>query len=398
MNHWNPKSSLELAIDQISIVFPRPRSIEPVTRADFAVLGKSLAQSIPTDLQRFYFECYWDGMIPVPPSTDDDDYAAPVLSIYPPSELRRWGDRNELTDRKYWPELWKPCAFIAFAENCFGDDFLYCLSDGPLGVGTILMTDHEADEQIHVVGECLADWLSRLAAYRGVDYVVVPGDVTSLPSAERAAFEQDHRRLNPDSSFFRAKKPKTPVGGGSGSGTEPPKPMTPNQIARAQFKALDRDTQYVVAFYSMLLVFFGSKPCDLKRKLAPLISEMVNCYLKNRPLPRSNFESWDRMTETRVFVHIVASDADRSLVQMLTGAKYLAESMCEPDKTVGSTVLSLGAIAQREGVESYVILQRHIEIVVDEIKAVGDDEIGKSTRTALRRLIKRIDPRLRAKD
>jgi len=97
-------------------------------------------------------------------------------------------------------------------------------------------------------------------------------------------------------------------------------------------------------------------------------------------------------------VHIVASDADRSLVQMLTGAKYLAESMCEPDKTVGSTVLSLGAIAQREGVESYVILQRHIEIVVDEIKAVGDDEIGKSTRTALRRLIKRIDPRLRAKD
>jgi len=390
MNHWNPKSSLDLAIDQVSIAFPRPRSIDSVTRADFAVLGKDLAQSIPADLQRFYHECYWDGMIPVPPSTDDDDYDAPVLSIHSPSELRRWGAGDELTDRRFWPEAWKPCEFIAFAENCFGDDFLYCISDGPLGVGAILLTDHEADEQIHIVGECLADWLSRLAAYCGVDYVVVPGDVTTLPSAEREAFEKDHRRLNPTSSFFRAKEPKAPIGDGSGSGTEPPKPMTPNQEARAQFKALDRDTRYAVAFYSMLLVFFGSQPCDLRRKLAPLISEMVNCYLKNQPLPRSNFESWERMTETSVFVHIVASDADRSLVQMMTGAKWLAESMCELDKVVGSPVTFLGSIAQREGVESYEVLQRHIEIVVNEIKAVGDDDLGKSARIALRRLIKRI--------
>lgn len=99
----------------------------------------------------------------------------------------------------------------------------------------------------------------------------------------------------------------------------------------------------------------------------------------------------------RVFVHVVASDADRSLVQMMTGAKFLAESMCEPDKTVWNPVTFLVEVAERDGVESYEVLQRHIEIVVDEIKAVGDEDLGRSARTALRRLIKRIDPRLKAK-
>ncbi|MHC5114447.1 MAG: hypothetical protein ACYTGP_08480, partial [Planctomycetota bacterium] len=176
MNHWNPSSRLEVAIAALG------------GRPDDAPADADAPWSLPDDLAAVY-RCVDRAML-------EGFGEAGLVELAAPGEVIPWtGDG--LVRREDLEEAWRDAEFLRIGWTCFGDELLYCLSDAPVGRGAIAVTDHEDDVALKVLGECLADWLARLAAFDGVELAVAPGDVEEYPPDVALAFARDHRRLNP---------------------------------------------------------------------------------------------------------------------------------------------------------------------------------------------------------
>lgn len=74
------------------------------------------------------------------------------------------------------------------------------------------MLDHEGGgpendphqpQGIIVLGDTLADWLSRWMAFEFVEYAYVSGDLDELPVDAQRAFLMDHVRINPRLKWAR---------------------------------------------------------------------------------------------------------------------------------------------------------------------------------------------------
>jgi hypothetical protein len=119
----------------------------------------------------------------------------------------RWLDGAEGDEKYTWtlaeslPVGWQDAHVLVIGYTPFGDCLYW--TDGLPGrpSGSILLSDHESDDNPVVLGDSFAQWLARYAAYDLTEYAIVAGGIEDLDQGAALAFLEDHLRLNPECSW-----------------------------------------------------------------------------------------------------------------------------------------------------------------------------------------------------
>lgn len=196
---------------------------------------KSLGGRVPSDLYLFlgwFDQALWSHFINRHQSWTSDlgnvimptgepivaghpaDGPADLIRIFPPSSLQVTKLEDASADHVFIgyfldcfdvhkrPEAWRNTRVIVFGNTRFGEPLAYC-TDPPEGrPGSIITFTREADRIW--LADSLAEWLARLAAFDGIEYVFRPGDIGNLDPQLTAAFLSEFREHNPRSSLFTA--------------------------------------------------------------------------------------------------------------------------------------------------------------------------------------------------
>jgi hypothetical protein len=193
MNRWNPDSDLKLALAALKAIAP----FEPLTgfAKRLASAEKAIGFALPADLRSFYETFPPHGFLGT----------AEIVRIYPVDEVHIWRCEFGGAPESQIPD-WAKAQYLVFGATIYGDELLYNVSDSAwVCRGAILVTDHEGEFPIWVLGENLADWLARFAAFSGLELAVVPGGADDIASVDAFAFAEDHLRLNPNSEWAARK-------------------------------------------------------------------------------------------------------------------------------------------------------------------------------------------------
>lgn len=193
MNRWNPRSELKAAIAALELIKPFEPAFE--LAKELACAEKELGFILPDDLRTLYLTTPICGFLG----------SEEAIRIYSVDSVHVWQDELFSGFELSYP-AWANAKFLAFGATAFGDELLYCVADAnAVRRGAIVSTDHEGDFPFVVLGENLADWLARLAAFSGLELAVVPGAAEEIASEQVLAFAVDHLRLNPGSEWAARK-------------------------------------------------------------------------------------------------------------------------------------------------------------------------------------------------
>jgi hypothetical protein len=102
-----------------------------------------------------------------------------------------------------WLEGWPTARLLVIGYTPFGDWLLWADELPGRPNGTIILTDHEGEDNPIVVGDSFAQWLGRYATYGYIEYSIVEGGLLDLKPAEAIPFLRDHLRLNPGCSWAK---------------------------------------------------------------------------------------------------------------------------------------------------------------------------------------------------
>jgi hypothetical protein len=115
-------------------------------------------------------------------------------------------DRCELRHLLEPDSPWSHAAYYVFGQSIHGDYLTYC-ENPPIGPsGSIVILSHEYQgpqknpeqpETIVRLADSLAQWLTRLADLKFVEYGYYVGAIKDLPNELRDLMKSDHERLNP---------------------------------------------------------------------------------------------------------------------------------------------------------------------------------------------------------
>lgn len=174
--------------------------------ADIAKANETLDRPLPAELQAFYRRVtpVWSspelggGFVGFQPLTDpdltwldDQDVRDEKLWVIPPGEC--------------WLRGWQTARLLVIGYTDYGDWLLWC--DGLEGrpTGTIVLTDHEGDDNPIVLGDSLAQWLGRYWACGFIEYSIAEGCLDEIGIEAAKEFLEDHVRLNPTCKWARDK-------------------------------------------------------------------------------------------------------------------------------------------------------------------------------------------------
>lgn len=197
MNHWNPTGDLAAALAALREQAPGVAQSalgKRVSRAE-----RALGRPLPEDLRALYGTFSPQSLQAFLESDD-------IIRLCSVDEVRLWSDEEGIVSQEDLGPAWEHAEFLLIGNTSFGDELLYNLSDGaPAPRGAILVTEHDGESPFMVLAENLADWLSRLVAFSGVELGVVPGGVDDLAPEVALRFVEDHLRLNPQSEWAARK-------------------------------------------------------------------------------------------------------------------------------------------------------------------------------------------------
>jgi hypothetical protein len=177
------------------------------TTSELEAVDRRLGRPMPDELRAFYRR-----VTPVP-HWPDPEYG--LIAFQPPDdEGLTWLDDPTLRAEKLWvaPPAgecwlagWGDARLLAIGYTPFGDWLLWC--DGLQGrpVGTVVLTDHDSDENPIVLGDSLAQWLGRYHTFGLSEYAIAPAGLDDIERNEAFVFLSDHLRLNPESAWAREK-------------------------------------------------------------------------------------------------------------------------------------------------------------------------------------------------
>lgn len=171
-----------------------------------SAVNRRLGRPMPPDLHAFYANVTPVGHFPEP------EYG--LVCFQPADDLNiKWLDDPTLRDghlnvgaeEECWLEGWAQSRPLVFGYTPFGDSLLWSegLKDYP--AGTIILTDHESDENPVVLGDSFGEWLARYHAFGLSEFAIAPGSLDEIAKPKALAFVADHLRLNPQSQWAKHK-------------------------------------------------------------------------------------------------------------------------------------------------------------------------------------------------
>ncbi len=166
------------------------------TEAELAAREQVLGRPIPSDIRAFYAALRPERWQPKPQDWGD-------LGFLPLGETS-WHDPDvgqpsifDLLADECLPDGWKEAEYFLFGYTPFGDQLFWCDHIRGVPRGTILITDHEDDGHVCVLGHSLSQWLARFLACDCVEFSIAPGAIEDGLPYVAVDFAADHLRLNP---------------------------------------------------------------------------------------------------------------------------------------------------------------------------------------------------------
>jgi hypothetical protein len=218
--HWTEVTDLESALDEViqaarksqrkGWFWPFMRKARPLpfllngsSRKAIEQHSSTLPRSIPDEMILFYTRLSGYAEHEVPWSELSD------LFVYD-FERSFWctadDDRCELRHLMEPDSAWSHAAYYVFGQSIYGDYLTYCVNP-PIGqAGSIVILSHEYQgpkdnpeqpETMVRLADSLAQWLTRLAELKFLEYGYYVGSIKDLPDELRDLMKTDHERLNP---------------------------------------------------------------------------------------------------------------------------------------------------------------------------------------------------------
>jgi hypothetical protein len=167
---------------------------------------KRLDRPLPKDLRVFY-----EHVTPVPECTS---FGGGSVGFQPIGDADlTWLDDPVVREEKLWVgprgdcwlDGWGTAHLLVIGYTEFGDWLLW--SAGLLGRpdGTIVLTDHEGENNPIVLGDSLGQWLGRYWSYGFIEYSIAEGSLDDSGPGSTDAFLRDHLRLNPRCGWAKQK-------------------------------------------------------------------------------------------------------------------------------------------------------------------------------------------------
>jgi hypothetical protein len=173
---------------------------------EIAAAEKRLGEPLPAELRAFYRH-----VSPVPECTE---FGGGSVGFQPigDSDLT-WLDDPGLREDKLWVgpqgdcwlDGWITARLLVIGYTEFGDWLLWSAGLSGRSDGTIVLTDHEGENNPIVLGDSLAQWLGRYWTYGFIEYSIAEGSLDNTGPARSEAFLRDHLRLNPQCKWAKEK-------------------------------------------------------------------------------------------------------------------------------------------------------------------------------------------------
>jgi hypothetical protein len=173
---------------------------------EIAAAEKRLGCSLPDDVRAFHRhvtpvpECteFGGGSVGFQPIGDSDLTWLNDLSL---REEKLWvGPQGDC-----WLDGWSTARLLVIGYTEFGDWLLWSSGLSGRPDGTIVLTDHEGENNPIVLGDSLAQWLGRYWTYGFIEYSIAEGSLDETGPAQAKAFLRDHLRLNPPCRWAKQK-------------------------------------------------------------------------------------------------------------------------------------------------------------------------------------------------
>jgi SMI1 / KNR4 family (SUKH-1) len=159
---------------------------------------KRLGRPLPDELRAFYRR-----VTPVP---ECPAFGLGSVGFQPVEDPDlTWLDDPELREEKLWVvplgkcwlKGWAKARLLVIGYTEFGDWLLWCEGLSGRPAGTVVLTDHEGEDNPVVLGDAFAQWLGRYFRYGLIEYAIAEGGLDTIEPAVAEAFLRDHLRLNP---------------------------------------------------------------------------------------------------------------------------------------------------------------------------------------------------------
>lgn len=202
-SEWHPARSWEGVFAAIrAAAGPSAGGARGVTDEEIDSVERTLGMRLPSELAKAY-----RGDVPECLVAAFGEKL--VTHLAPLDELCVWDPAKSLIEDRV-PEIFQDESFLQIGRTTFGDALLVQMSgEAP---GRVLVTDHDADSPMVVLGENLAAWLGRLMDCAGVEFAVLIGALDDVAPEMAERFARDHRRLNPSCEWaaWRLYQPGSP--------------------------------------------------------------------------------------------------------------------------------------------------------------------------------------------
>jgi hypothetical protein len=122
-----------------------------------------------------------------------------------------WLDDPDLREEKLWVcpsadcwlDGWQTARLLVVGYTDFGDWLLWCDGLSNRATGTIVLTDHEGENNPIVLGDSLAQWLGRYSTFGFIEYSIAEGGLEEIEWMAAELFLRDHLRLNPQCQWAK---------------------------------------------------------------------------------------------------------------------------------------------------------------------------------------------------
>jgi hypothetical protein len=174
------------------------------SKSEIVSAEKRLGRPLPDDVSVFY-----ERVTPVPECTQ---FGGGSVGFQPIGDADfTWLDDPIVREEKLWvgPQSdcwldgWSRARLLVIGYTEFGDWLLWCAGLSGRPDGTIVLTDHEGENNPLVLGDSFAQWLGRYWTYGFIEYSIAEGSLDDSGPANAAAFVRDHLRLNPQCEWAK---------------------------------------------------------------------------------------------------------------------------------------------------------------------------------------------------
>jgi len=174
--------------------------------AVLSAADRRLGRPMPAELRAFYSR--------INPVSECPDPEYGLVGFQPPDDDDlTWLDdpmvrENKLwvmQDEACWIDGWADAKLLIIGYTPFGDILLWAdgLTNRP--TGTIVLTDHESDDNPIILADSLGEWIARYDAFGLTEFAIAPAGLDDIDQKMALAFVEDYLRLNPRSEWAKQK-------------------------------------------------------------------------------------------------------------------------------------------------------------------------------------------------